>query len=187
MNTAWLIFSGYGLCFALSLITNASYADSETPNFIEYEDDEIYMRLVTRTTDQLSGFYLAREFPQQAINEILKTCIITPVIRNNKFEALHIEPDSWKFIADNKPIERIKRDYWKKIWTKITLSPAHQATFGWTLMPETRDLRFDEGAGGGIAIPLQTHLFTLKASFRTGIKRDGKIKTVTFRDIACAK
>lgn len=187
MNTTWLKISRYSLCLALSLIAKASYADSAKPDLIEYEDGEVYMRLVIRTTDQLSGFYLAREFPQEAINKILKTCFITPVIHNNKFEALHIEPDSWVFITDNKPVERIKRDYWKKIWTDIGLSPAHQATFGWTLMPETRDLRFDEGAGGSIAIPLQTNSFTLKASFRTGMKKDGKIKTVTFRDIACAK
>ena len=187
MDTTWFKISGYSLCFALSLITNVVCADSPTPNFIEYQDDEVYMRLVTRTTDQLSAFYLAREFSQKAINEILKTCFITPVIHNNKFEALHIEPDSWEFTADNKPIERIKRDYWKEVWTKIALPPAHQATFGWTLMPETRDLRFDEGAGGSIVIPLQTNTFTLKASFRTGMKKDGKIKTVTFRDIACAK
>lgn len=187
MHTTWLRISSYSLCFALSLMANAINANSATPNFTEYNDDEVYMRLVIRTTDQLSGFYLAREFPQTAIDEILKTCFITPIIHNNKFETLHIEPDSWVFISDNKPVERITRDYWKKTWAKITLSPAHQATFGWTLMPESRDLRLDEGAGGSVAIPLQTGLFTLKASFRTGINKHGKIKTVTFRDITCAK
>ena len=187
MKITWLKISGYSLCFVLSLITSTSYAGGEVQNFIEYEDDDVYMRLVTRTSEQLTAFYLAREFPQKAIDEILKTCFITPVVLNKKFDVFHVEPDSWVFISDDKPIERIKRDYWKKIWTGSTLSPAHQATFGWTLMPEQRDLRFDEGVGGSIAIPLQTELFSLKARFRTGMKKDGKIKTVTFRDITCAK
>jgi len=155
------------------------------PILHKYEDDEIFLQLVIRNDDQLAAFYVGREFPKNAINEILKTCFITPLVKNNKFDALWIEPDSWVFTLDNQPIERIKRDYWKKIWKDVGLSQAHQATFGWTLMPETRDLRFDEGAGGSIVIPEQTRPFTLRVHFNTGLYKEGKPKVITFKDVLC--
>ena len=168
----------------LPVIINTSYAAKS--NSLEYEDKEVYMRLVIRSADQLSGFYVGREFPKNAIDEILKTCFITPIVKNKKFDALWVEPDSWNFTMNGKVIERIKRDYWKKVWTVVGLSLAHQSTFGWTLMPEARDLRFDEGVGGSIVIPKQTKPFTLKARFNTGLQKQGKPKTITFKDISCA-
>ena len=168
----------------VSAIINTSYAANISP--IEYEDEKVYMRLVIRSADQLSGFYVGREFPKSAIDEILKTCFITPIVKNKEFDALWVEPNSWNFTINGKAIERIKRDYWKKVWMDVGLSLAHQSTFGWTLMPESRDLRFDEGVGGSLAIPKQTKPFTLKARFNTGLEKEGKAKTSTFKDISCA-
>ena len=160
---------------------------------LTYEDDEIYMRIVLRTPEQLTGFYFGRKFKQAAIDEILKTCYITPIIKNKKFDALWLELDNWEFYletkmdneADNKPIKRIKRDYWEKIWRKVSLPMAHQSTFGWTLMPEARDLRFDESVGGSIVLPMQSKPFTLKANYKTGMNKLGKTKTVVFKGISC--
>lgn len=153
---------------------------------LEYEDNVIYMRLVIRNADQLASFYHGREFPQNAIDEIQKTCFITPIVKNKAFDALWVEPDSWNFIMNGKTIKRIKRDYWKDIWKKIDLPLAHQATFGWTLMPETRDLRLDEGVGGSVVIPKQAKPFTLKAHFNTGFKKKGEPEVVVFKDISCS-
>ena len=168
----------------LLVITMSCYGETEGP--VGYEDDEVYMRLVIRTKEQLSAFYVGRGFPQNAIDEILNTCFITPLIQNKTFEALWVEPDSWIFTIDNKPIQRIKREYWKKLWTDLGLSLAHQSTFGWTLMPEIRDLRIDEGVGGNIAIPMQSKPFTLKAQFNTGLNKEGNPRIIEFRDISCA-
>lgn len=161
----------------------------------KYEDDEIYMRIVLRTPEQLTAFYIGREFKQSAIDEILKTCYVTPIVKNKKFDVLWLELDSWEFFIDkksnnkidNKPITRIKRNYWKRIWKKISLPQAHQSTFGWTLMPEARDLRFDEGVGGSIVLPMQSQPFTLKANFKTGVNKQGKTKTVIFEGISCKR
>jgi len=186
MENPWLKISSYNLMLMLSaILIKASYADTENPP--KFEDNEIYMRLVIRSPEQLAAFYTGREFPKNAINEILKHCFITPIVKNRKLDALWIEPDSWTFSLDDKPIERIKRDYWEKVWKKTGLSLAHQATFGWTLMPETRDLRYDEGVGGSIVIPMQTRPFTLKASFNTGLKKESEPRVVIFEDISCAK
>jgi hypothetical protein len=181
--------SSFILSFILFPVISVSYAadPASSLNIREYEDDGVYMRLVVRNSDQLSGFYLARQFPQKAIDEILKTCFITPIILNKKFEFLHIDIDSWSIIVDGKPVERIRRDYWIDKWQAVGLSLAHQATFGWTLMPEARDLRLDESAGGNIVFPHQSKPFTLNAHFKTGMAKQGKIKTVIFEDVSCAK
>lgn len=174
----------YSLLLILLLTTIIVYAEEKKP--LEYEDDEIYMRLVIRNKEQLTGFYTGREFPKPAIDEILKTCFITPMVLNKKFDALWVEPDSWIFMIDGKPIQRITRDYWKAVWQDTGLSLAHQSTFGWTLMPETRDLRFDEGVGGSIVIPMQKKAFTLKARFNTGLDKKGKARVITFKNVLCA-
>jgi len=184
MNKLRLTISRYGLWLILSVSAITAYAAEEGP--VEYEDDEVYMRLVIRSKDQLSAFYVGRGFPQNAIDEILKTCFITPLVRNKTLDALWVEPDSWSFIGDNQPIARIKRDYWDKPWKDTGLSLAHQSTFGWTLMPETRDLRIDEGVGGTVAIPMQAKPFTLKARFNTGLNKEGKPKIIEFKGITCA-
>ena len=184
MNKPWLTIRHYGLWLILSVFAVTAYAAEKAP--VEYEDNEVYMRLVIRSKDQLSAFYVGRGFPQNAIDEILKTCFITPLVKNKTHDALWVEPDSWNFKSDNKPIPRIKRDYWDKPWKDTGLSLAHQSTFGWTLMPETRDLRIDEGVGGTIAIPMQETPFTLKARFNTGLNKEGKTKIIEFKDITCA-
>ena len=184
MITSWLNISKYILWVVLSVITMTGSA--ETPSPLEYDDNEVNMRLVIRNKEQLAAFYVGREFPKNAINEILKTCFITPLVINKRLEALWVEPDSWTFTMDKQPIERIQRDVWKKVWENVELSLAHQSTFGWTLMPETRDLRFDEGVGGNIVIPMQTKSFTLTARFNTGLNKEGQPKVIEFKDISCA-
>jgi hypothetical protein len=184
MNKLWHKTTAHSLFFFLALTTKLVTAAGD--GSLIYEDDAIYMRLVIRTKDQLTAFYTGREFPQQAISEILKTCFITPIVRNKKLDTLWVEPDSWMFSLDDKPVERIKRDYWKQVWEKIGLSLAHQSTFGWTLMPETRGLLYDESVGGSIVIPMQTKPFTLKIRFNTGPEKNGRPRILTFQGVLCA-
>jgi hypothetical protein len=197
MNTKYLKFCTLilALSFTASISTTAAINNAAKKKSPRYEDDEIYMRIVLRTPEQLTAFYIGREFKQEAIDEILKTCYITPIIKNKKLDALWLELDNWEFYVeskadekgDNKPIERIKRDYWKAIWKKVDLPQAHQSTFGWTLMPETRDLRFDEGVGGSVVLPMQSEPFTIKANFRTGLNKQGKSRSVILKNISCIR
>ena len=153
---------------------------------LEYEDDEVYMRLVLRTPAQLSAFYQGRQFNQAAIDKILETCFVTPIIRNKTLDVLWLELDRWEFTTDGQAITRLTRDYWPPRWQETGLSQAHRSTFGWTLMPEVRDLRLDESVGGSVVIPMQTRPFTLTANFPTGADKQGKTKTIVFEDIQCA-
>lgn len=174
------------ILFMMSLLTFMGKSYSEPDSYPEYMDDEVYIKLVIRDNDQLTAFYVGREFPDDAIDEILKTCFITPIVKNMHYEALWVEPDSWRLTIDKKKIQRIKRDYWKDTWSKVGLSQGHQATFGWTLMPESRDLRFDEGVGGSIVIPKQEKPFKFTAHFNTGFNKKGEPKIITFENVSCA-
>ncbi len=162
-----------------------SAAKSENKPNLRYEDDTLSVRIVMRTPDQLTAFYLGRGFNQAAIAHILETCFITPIVHNKTFDVLWLRLDDWRFTRGDTPIPRLKRDYWPAHWTDAGLPLAHQATFGWTLLPEERDLRPDEGAGGSVVIPRQDRPFTLTMRFHTGADKQGPVKTVVFEDLQC--
>ena len=149
------------------------------------EDEQLSVRVVLRTPDQLTAFYLGREFSRAAIGKILETCFVTPIVHNKTVDVLWLELDEWQFSRGDTIIPRINRDYWPDKWREVGLKQAHQSTFGWTLMPEVRDLRLDEGVGGSVVIPMQTEPFRLAMNFRTGADKQGPVKTVVFEDLTC--
>ena len=163
---------------------SATPAQQQPPS-LRYEDDQVMVRLVMRTPDQLAAFYLGREFNPAAIDQILATCFVTPIVHNKTLDVLWLELDAWQFSQGDRPIARIKRDYWPDKWREAGLSQAHQSTFGWTLMPEVRDLRLDESVGGSVVIPRQTRPFRLTMHFHTGANKRGPVKTVVFEDVKC--
>ncbi len=171
---------------ALPLLCAASSVSlAEGKKELKYQDPKVFMQIFVRTPEQLSAFYHGRHFTQAAIDRILQTCLITPIVKNKAYDVLWLELDNWQFNSEEGPIPRIKRDYWKKQWQQVGLPLAHQSTFGWTLMPEKRDLRIDEGVGGSVVIPMQSKPFTLTAHFRTGKDKTGKPKTVVFKEVSC--
>jgi hypothetical protein len=173
------------LLAAFALLSQLAVADGKNP--LKFEDEQVSMRLVLRTPEQLSAFYQGRGFGQAAIDRILETCFITPVIHNKTLDALWLELDNWQFDTDKQSIARIKRDYWPGKWRAAGLPQAQQSTFGWTLMPEVRDLRLDESVGGSVVIPMQSRPFTLTANFHTGLEKKGKIKTIVFEGVECVR
>lgn len=176
------------LAILAALFIPASFAEEEprpAPAGHRYEDDEVFIRIVQRSQEQLTAFYLGREFNQASIDQILGTCFITPIIHNKTFDVLWLELDNWKFSRGDKQIPRVKRDYWPEKWEQSGLTQAHRSTFGWTLMPEVRDLRLDERVGGSVVIPWQSRPFTLTMNFHTGAGKQGPLKTIVFKDIEC--
>ena len=155
------------------------------PSGPRYEDDSVFVRIVQRSPEQLTAFYLGRQFKPAAIEQILDTCFVTPIIRNKTFAVLWLELDNWEFSRGAEKIPRIKRNYWPDKWDQSDLPQAQRSTFGWTLMPEVRDLRPDEGVGGSVVIPWQEQPFTLRMSFRTGADQQGPLKTIVFEDLEC--
>jgi len=152
---------------------------------LRHEDAQVSVRVVMRTPDQLTAFYLGREFNRAAIGKILETCFVTPIVHNKTLDVLWLELDEWQFSRGDEVIPRIKRDYWPDKWREAGLSQAHQSTFGWTLMPEVRDLRLDESVGGSVVIPMQSRPFRVTMKFHTGKDKQGPVKTLVFEDVKC--
>lgn len=162
-----------------------SAAFSAKEKKIEYEDKDVMFRVFRRSPNQIAAFYEGRGFEQKAINEIKKYCSIAVVVKNKTNDVLWLELDKWRFASKGKTVSRITRTFWKSLWQEINLPQGHRSTFGWTLMPEIRDLQKDEGVGGNIPLPMLTEPFTIIANFPTGKNKDGKIKTVTMKNIQC--
>jgi hypothetical protein len=161
---------------------------AKSPNEIaRYVDDAVFIRLINRTPDQLKAFYIARKFNDAAINEILSTCFVTPIIHNRSDDILWLDLDEWQFTIDEQSFNRLKRDDWTRKWKTIGLPRAQQSTFGWTLLPETRDLHPDESVGGSFVIPYQKSPFSVHMNFPVGADKKGQAKTLTFKGIQCLK
>ncbi|MGB5728041.1 MAG: hypothetical protein WBM52_12620, partial [Thiogranum sp.] len=82
------------LVLFVALLSQPVVADGIDP--LKYEDDQVSMRLVLRTPEQLSAFYQGRGFNQAAIDRILETCFITPIIHNKTLDAVWLELDNWQ-------------------------------------------------------------------------------------------
>lgn len=173
--------------YGLSLNTWAEDIPRKSSEIDRYEDKAIAIHLINRTPDQLKAFYIARQFNKASINEILNTCFVTPIIHNFSQDILWLDLDEWRFSSNGKSFNRLRRDYWPERWKKAKLPQAQQSTFGWTLLPEARDLHPEESVGGSFVIPYQASPFTLTMNFPVGADKQSSVKTVTFEGVQCLR
>ncbi len=146
---------------------------------------EFYVSI--HTPEQMRAFYGARGMPSAALQEIAKACFMTVGVRNKRTDTLWLEPVTWRFMdANGQPVAAISRQAWKALWTKLQVPLAAQSTFGWTQLPESRDLYPDEAVGGNTTILPPTGNFSLVAYFRTGAKGDGPTIELTLPNLSCA-
>ncbi len=144
------------------------------------------MAVSTRKAEQLSAFYAARGLPQSAIGIITQYCFITVGIYNNRSDTLWLELDNWRVIDnEGNVIPRITRKDWEAHWQQLGVPAAYRATFGWTLLPEVRDLLPHEPVGGNIAIAPPATAFSLYANFSTGDKKTGPRIAVKIPNLQC--
>lgn len=186
MHKAKLVNSSAAWVLAMLISHPVAYsADSKTGSH-RIEDKDITVVIGTRTPDQLAAFYSGRGFNQASIAAIKKTCFVFGMVDNKTYDTLWLSLDDWKFhTVDGWPLRRYKRDDWKKIWQQTGLSQAHQSTFGWTQLPENRDLRLHEHVGGNVAVEWNDAPFTLEATFRTGADKSGEPRTITVENLTC--
>ena len=151
------------------------------------ETEALNFRLIPRTPAQMAAFYEGRGFPGAALEEIKKTCFMTVIIRNKSRTVIWLEPERWRFLKEKGELERIDRAYWQSKWRQRNIPQAKRSTFGWTLLPEVRDLQPDEPVGGNIVLPRTDQPFALEARFATGRDKHGKELTVRFDRLRCAK
>ena len=171
-----LVFS----CTLLCLFSAVAHASDEAAV------DGIVFSISSRTPDQLVAFYSARGFPANALQYLTRRCFLTIGIRNRRQDVVWLELTKWRFIdAQGREVQRIRRNDWDQRWKEINLPKPARAAFGWTQLPESRDLQPDEPIGGNVALLPPQGSFTLQANFRIGHAKNGRVVSVRVPDLTC--
>ncbi len=166
-GSQWPLLVTVALSLLLAPATYAAERDS-------YESNGLTFSISVRTPDQIRAFYSARGFPEDALIALDSKCLLTVGIRNNRKDVAWLEPSKWKFItAQGVDVPRVSRDEWAQRWEALNIPLASRATFGWTQLPESRDLYPGETAGGNIAVIPPASAFTVTALFETGMDKSG--------------
>lgn len=147
--------------------------------------DGVNVSISARTPEQIEAFFSARGFPAAALKTLREACFFTVGIRNGSDDVVWLELDRFSIKdGSGKSVARITRPQWKKRLQALNVPPASQSTFGWTQLPERRDLQPDEPVGGNFAIPRQSQSVHLTTNFR----REGKAELAfDFPDLRCAE
>ena len=142
--------------------------------------EEIEFSVAVPQPEQMVAFYSARGFPPAAIEEIRRTCYLGVGLFNKSDKVVWLELANWRIEDESgRPVRRITREQWDKTWERLGVPPASRATFGWTQLPESRDLQPQEPVGGNLAVVSPNKPFKLIARFRTGA--DGKGEPIEVR------
>jgi hypothetical protein len=150
------------------------------------ESDGLYMFVRLNTPDQMAAFYEARGFPAAAIERLRRTCFVMAHVENRGKQIIWLELKNWHFLSGGKEIHRLERNDWDRVWDDIDMPQASRSTFGWTQLPETRDLQPGEPVGGNVVLPPTVEPFTLQADFFTGEDRRAGMIRVRFENLRCA-
>ena len=162
------------------------YAAKEE-NRYKIENQFVKFGLYPRTPEQMAAFYEGRGFPRQAIEATTQHCFITVGMRNISKTKIWLDLARWRIYNKQGDIARTNRDQWKQKWQQLNVSLASQATFNWTLLPETRDLHPDEPVGGNITLQPTDQPFTIEAVFATGEDQQGKPLVIKIDNVRCLK
>ena len=166
------------------MVPNALAAD---PPERRFENDQLAIRVIPRTPQQMAGFYEARGFPPAMIELIRRQCFIAAIIHNKSRDVVWLELDRWRFSGPGGVITRRPRDAWQPLWEAIDAPLPSRSTFRWTLLPETLDFRPDEREGGHVVLPAIREPFRLEMNFATGEDKSGKPIQVRFDDLRCGQ
>lgn len=163
------------LCLPLTALAQERYPEREGLAF----------SASTRTPEQTTAFYAARGFPEAMVREIAATCFVTVGLQNRRDEVVWLELDQWRFTdAAGQPVARITRPEWNRKWESRQVPLSARATFGWTQLPEARDLQPGEPVGGNVAVVAPKGSFSLNARFRTA---SGKHIEIVVPGLSCPR
>ena len=176
--TRCLVFACALLCATLALAADA-------PGY-RHEDEQLLVSLKPRTPQQMAAFYTGRGFTAPMIELLKQQCFMTVFIKNKSRDILWLDLAQWQFANADGPITRPHRDLWKQTWQQLQIPLAHQATFRWTLLPESLDFQPDEREGGNLVLPRLGKPLTITARFPTGADRAGPPITLNIGPLECA-
>jgi hypothetical protein len=139
-----------------------------------YDAQGIVLHATPRTVDQTAAFYSGRGFPPAMIGRFTDVCFITVGMRHTRDDVVWLEPARWRVRdAHGGAVTRLDRAYWDRQWDALAAPRASRATFGWTLLPESRDMQPGESVGGNITVRRPVGPLSIEFHFLTGKSKDG--------------
>jgi hypothetical protein len=182
------LFSGFSLVLLVALtmlLTDVNAANAVNKETLPiFENSQLRLKLFPRSTEQMAGFFEARGFPASMIQRLSEYCFFTVTIKNKMNSKLWLDLGEWHFTSQQQDVLRIPRSKWPPIWQALNTPLAAQATFRWTLLPETLQFYADESEGGNIVLHKTDLPFTLHARFTFGDNRESLLATVN--NVRCA-
>jgi hypothetical protein len=151
----------------------------------EIEHKLISFRLIMRKPENIAAFYEARGFETVALEKLRQPCFLSAIIRNHSDRVVWLELDNWRFTSEGREVLRFERSYWDQQWQQLNVPIAHRSTFGWTQLPEQRDLQPHEPVGGSMALQRTDKPLTLEAHFNTGPDKQGEAFVIRFEGLQC--
>jgi len=175
-------------CIAVSALVSMPAGAQTRDERLRVEQHGLRLSASPRAPDQTAAFYSARGFPAAAVEVLAAACLITFGIRNNRDEVVWLEPARWRFVdGQGRPVHRITREEWNARWQALDVPAASRSTFGWTQLPEQRDLRPGEPVGGNLALVPVAGPIRLQAHFHTGADRSGPDLLLEIADLKCPR
>lgn len=182
-KTRWTLLPALGcIFFAVNFMPTTPAQASERP---KNQTSAVSFSISVRTPEQIRAFYSGRGFPEAAILELESKCMLTIGLQNKHNDTVWLEPSQWRFTTEHgAEVNRISREEIARRWEQLNIPLASRATFGWSQLPESRDLFPGEGAGGNILIIPPADSFSVEAIFATGTNKTGatiKLKTALLK------
>lgn len=174
-----------GVLLLVMLVPVKTVVAEDKPEGPVIENEQFRFRLIPRTTEQMAAFYEGRGFPAKALAELANACFFTAVFRNKSDRVVWFDLGNWRFKSQTNEFKRLDRSFWQKKWDAIELARASRSTFGWTLLPDVRDLQPNESVGGNLSLPMTKEPFTFEAYFETGHNKRGPGIKLSFNNIQC--
>ncbi len=146
----------------------------------------VVFSIAVRTPEQIRAFYSARGFPETALGEMDSRCFLGVGVRNGSKDIVWLEPAKWRIVTDaGEAVARVSRDEWDSRWAQLAVPLASRATFGWTQLPESRDLLAGETVGGNLAVAAPSGPFSVEAIFATGADKRGPTLRIKTQHLQC--
>ncbi|MBE9516852.1 MAG: hypothetical protein IME93_07715 [Proteobacteria bacterium] len=150
---------------------------------------ELVLQMASRSTEQMQAFYEARGFPSALLKEIGSVCYFTFGVDNKTNTTLWLDLSYWQVRDQHgNVVPHRSRAQWQQRWKQLGLPLANRNTFGWTVMPEARDLYPNEHIGSNLTL-LRTRKsmgpMTLVARFPLGKDKKGGSVEIKLEKLQC--
>jgi len=118
------------------------------------EDQKIEIQLNPLKQDQVRGFYLARGFSAEVVEQIAASCVFQAVMTNISEPALEVSIDlsDWRVQEDTQLSRLTSKDEWLQRWTEQGASDAAKVAFRWATFPWQQEMQQTGDYGWGMIL-----------------------------------